>query len=187
MFDLFGKNKFKETTQGIYTSIVEQSRQPGFYLNCGVPDTPDGRFDMIMVHTFLVIRLLKGKPGEAADQAQAVFDLMFGDMDQNLREMGTGDTGIGKKIKAMAESFYGRIKVYEDGLADEVSLEDSLDRNLYRKSTPLPAEIKAFAAYMRREARQLEEGGVDKLLAGELTFGPVPAVSVEESEDNNDR
>jgi len=183
MFGLFGKNKFRETTQGIYTTIVEQSRQPGFYLNCGVPDTPEGRFDMIVVHTFLVIRLLKDETGEAADLAQAIFDLLFSDMDQNLREMGTGDMGVGKKIKAMAEAFYGRLKAYEDGLTGEGSLEEALDRNLYRNTTPLPAHIEAFALYMRREARQLEERTVPKLLAGDITFGPVPPVS----DESNDR
>ena len=92
---------------------------------------------------------------EASPLAQAIFDLLFSDMDQNLREMGTGDMGVGKKIKAMAEAFYGRLKAYEDGLTGEGSLEEALDRNLYRNTTPLPAHIEAFALYMRREARQL--------------------------------
>ncbi|MBT3307351.1 MAG: hypothetical protein HN377_12845, partial [Alphaproteobacteria bacterium] len=181
MFGLFGKNNFEALTQGIYTSIVEQSRQPAFYQSFGVPDTPEGRFDMIVVHTFLVLRLLKNETGEGTDLAQAIFDLMFADMDQNLRELGTGDTGIGKKIKAMAEAFYGRVEAYEAGLTGQASLEDALDRNLYRKTATDPAHIASFAHYVRREARQLEDKPLEALLAGDLTFGQPPSLLTENS------
>ncbi|NQV84839.1 MAG: hypothetical protein HQ494_13590 [Rhodospirillales bacterium] len=180
MFGIFGKNNFETLTQVLYTTIVEQSRQPGFYQNCGVPDTPDGRFDMIVVHSFLVLRLLKGETGDAPDLAQAVFDLMFADMDQNLREMGSGDLGVGKKIKAMAEAFYGRVEAYEAGLTGEASLEEALDRNLYRQTTIDPAQIASFARYMRREAGHLEEKTAKTLLAGDLSFGPVPSLVEED-------
>jgi cytochrome b pre-mRNA-processing protein 3 len=174
MFGLFGDKNLEGATHRIYTSIVEQSRQPGFYLNCGVSDTPDGRFDLIVIHAFLVLRLLKNETGNSTDLAQSIFDLMFADMDQNLREMGAGDMGVGKKIKAMAEAFYGRVKAYEDGLTGEASLEDALQRNLYRKTNPDQVQIKAMAGYMQLEARQLGEMAEKKLLVGNLTFGPAP-------------
>ncbi len=179
MFGYFGKKNIEDVTHRIYTSIVKQSRQPGFYLNCGVPDTPDGRFDLIVVHTFLVLRRLKDETGKTTDLAQAIFDLMFADMDQNLREMGTGDMGVGKKIKALAEAFYGRLKAYESGLTGEASLEDALDRNLFRKTNPDQVQIKAMARYVRRESLQLDKMDEKDLLAGLLTFGPVPDLSDE--------
>jgi len=182
MFGFFAKRKLEGVTHRIYTSIVKQSRQPGFYLNCGVPDTPDGRFDMIVVHAFLILRRLKDETGKPTDLAQAIFDLMFADMDQNLREMGTGDIGVGKKIKAMAEAFYGRIKVYEARLTGEASLEEALQRNLYRKTNPGQVQIEAMARYVQREARQLSEMAENKLLAGELTFGPAPDLGQEKND-----
>ncbi|MBC8338795.1 MAG: ubiquinol-cytochrome C chaperone family protein [Rhodospirillales bacterium] len=174
LFGIFPSNDFSDAAHRLYAAIVEQSRQPGFYLNCGVPDTPDGRFDMIMIHAYLVLDRLKDKSGEASRLSQEVFDILFADMDQNLREMGTGDMGVGKKIKAMAEAFYGRIEAYASGLKGEASLEDALARNPYRQANPDEAEIVALAAYMRRQAKQLEKAALEDLLAGTLVFGPAP-------------
>jgi len=159
----------------IYVSIVEQARRPGFYLSCGVPDTPDGRFDMIMLHAFLVLKRLKGDHDQTADLGQAIFDLMFADMDQNLREMGIGDIGVAARIKAMASAFYGRIAVYEEGLNGEPEkLNNALRRNLFRKTEPEKAHVSAIADYMEREAKQLEKLKVDVLIAGNVIFGPTP-------------
>ena len=131
LFGLFGAKRFDEAAHRIYFSLVEQARQPGFYLSCGVPDTADGRFDMIILHAFLLLRRLKKDHEQTAELAQELFDLMFADMDQNLREMGLGDLAVGKRIKGMAAAFYGRIQAYEDGLAgNETMLVDSLRRNL---------------------------------------------------------
>ncbi len=87
LFDFFRPKDFNETARKIYAALVEQARQPAFYLSCGVPDTPDGRFDMILLHAVLVLRRLKRDHDKTADLSQAVFYLMFADMDQNLREM----------------------------------------------------------------------------------------------------
>ena len=101
---------------------------------------------------------------------------MFADMDQNLREMGLGDLAVGKRVKGMAAAFYGRIQAYEDGLAgDESALVDSLRRNLYRKTEPDDSQLSTVSDYMRREAVRLDEIDTDRLLKGELDFGPAPA------------
>ncbi len=177
LFNFFRPKDFDETARKIYASLVEQARQPAFYLSCGVPDTPDGRFDMILLHAVLVLRRLKRDHDKTADLGQAVFDLMFADMDQNLREMGTGDLGVGKRVKAMAKAFYGRAQVYEAGLEEEGTdgLNQALARNLYRKTSPGAGQIAAIADYMRIEARRLDETDIDSLAAGNLIFGPAPA------------
>ncbi len=100
----------------LYAGAVAQARQPVFYARLGVPDTVDGRFDLVALHIFLILQRLKAEP-DAAPFAQAVFDAMFADMDRNLREMGVGDLSVGKKVKAMAQGLYGRIAAYEAGLA----------------------------------------------------------------------
>ncbi|NQV43978.1 MAG: hypothetical protein HQ501_03695 [Rhodospirillales bacterium] len=101
----------------LYVTIVHQSRLPVFYDKYEVQDTPEGRFDLLAIHTYLVLRRLREEHEKAAELSQALFDLMFADLDQNLREMGYGDTGVAKRIRKMAEGFYGRINAYDEGLA----------------------------------------------------------------------
>lgn len=173
IFNFLSPNPVDDTARKIYVSLVKQGRQPVFYLSFGVPDTPDGRFDLIALHAFLLFRRFKRDHDRTEALGQAVFDLMFADMDQNLREMGVGDLGVGKRIKGMAEGFFGRVQAYEKGLDDTPeALESALKRNLYRKSTPSDTQVSAMAAYMRRQAARLDMIDTESLLAGDLTFDP---------------
>ena len=99
----FGYKKDKRLcAQLLYKNIVAHSRQEIFYKDYGVPDTIDGRFELIVFHAFLVIdRLKRNKSLESRQLSQELFDEMFMNFDINLREMGVGDMGIGKKIKHM--------------------------------------------------------------------------------------
>ena len=87
----------------LYSGVVAQARQPYFYTDLAVPDTPDGRYDMIMIHAFSFLHRLKQDLPNTKEISQAVFDIMFEDMDKSLREMGAGDVGIGRRIKEMAK------------------------------------------------------------------------------------
>lgn len=161
--------------EALYRQIVEQARRPAFYLTGGVPDTVAGRFDLIALHAFLAMHQLKaaGQPG--AGISQALFDTMFADMDRNLREMGVGDLGVGRRVKAMAKGFYGRVHAYEAALApgaEPEALAQALARNLYAGAAVAPARLAAMAAYLRREARAGE--GRTEVLDGRLSFGPPP-------------
>ncbi|MBM3485512.1 MAG: hypothetical protein FJX67_02595 [Alphaproteobacteria bacterium] len=162
-------------SERLYAAIVAQARQPGFYLAGGVPDTVDGRFDLIALHAFLVLRRLKDGRPAAAPLSQALFDLLFTDMDRSLREMGAGDLGVGRRVKAMAKAFYGRIAAYEEGLAKGgVMLDEAIGRNLFRGEDVRPEALKAIAAYLEREAAALVEQRLDDLLVGTVRFGPAP-------------
>lgn len=160
----------------LYGHIVAQARQPGFYTACAVPDTVQGRFEMIALHAFLVMRRLKtgGAPGRLA---QDLFDLMFGDMDRNLRELGTGDLGVAKRIKKLAKAFYGRIAAYEDGLTGAVAgrLEEALARNAYEEVAAPPAAVAALAAYLRQADAAMAGQPLDDLAAGRVRFIAPPA------------
>ena len=176
---LMGGSRRREegsSADALYRVIVEQSRKPRFYTACGVADTPDGRYDLIVAHMVLVMRRLHRSPAETAGLSQALFDLMFADMDQNLREMGVGDLAVGKRIKAMAKGFYGRLAAYDAALTsgDAAVLGDALRRNLYRKTVPLDDHVAAVAAYLGREARRLDAEPLDGLCAGRLRFGAPP-------------
>lgn len=161
-----------------YATLVAQARRPEFYEVCGVPDTVDGRFDLIALHAFLVMYRLKGQ-GEAAEAfAQNLFDQMFADMDVCLREMGVGDLGVGKRVKAMVRAFYGRIHAYQQGLdvpGDDHRLCVALDNNLYGTVTVAPERIDRMATYLRRAVADLAAQPVERLVAGEGRFGPPPA------------
>ena len=89
----------RRTARDLYGRIVDQARDPEYYASFGVPDTLDGRFDMLVLHAFLVIRRLQrgGDAGEAL--AQHLFDALIDDMDRSLREIGVGDLSVGKKVK----------------------------------------------------------------------------------------
>jgi len=159
--------KSRAAVRALYGAIVAAARNPAFYAEWGVPDTLDGRFELIALHAFLAIRRLK-QAGDNAAFAQALFDTMFADLDRNLREMGVGDLSVGRQVKTMAKAFYGRVVAYERGLAGSDSLDDALRRNLYGTVVPNVTQIAAAAAYVRRQAQALDAAPVGSLLAGEL-------------------
>lgn len=173
----FRRSTVKESAHKLYLKLVGQARRPEFYTGCGVPDTLDGRFDMIVLHAFLLMARLKRDRDEAAPLRQALFDVMFADMDRSLREMGVGDLGVGRRVKAMARGFYGRLAAYESSLADDddTALAAALRRNLYGTVQPEIAHPARMADYVRREAASLARQDLEDLLAGQVTFGPPPA------------
>lgn len=166
-----------EVTLALYRQIVEQSRRPEFYIACSVPDTLDGRFDMVMVHAWMVIRRLRTALPDGPPRAQALFDHMFADMDSNLREIGVGDLSVGKRVKAMARAFYGRVDAYDAALAAGTSaaLIEALGRNLYgtQPQTP-PDRIARMAAYLLESTKLLSDKDNIEILGGRLAFAPPP-------------
>lgn len=95
--------------------IVTQAREPIFYRDLGVPDTVNGRFDLLLLHLWLLLRRLRTVQG-AAELSQALFDRFCEDMDDNLREMGVGDQTVPKRMRAFGEAFYGRVQAYDQAM-----------------------------------------------------------------------
>ena len=112
----------------LYGAIVAQARNPIFYEELGVPDTVSGRFEMVVLHVVLVLERLEDK-----DVGQRIFDLYCKDMDQSLRELGVGDLGVPKRMKKMAEAFYGRSAAYRSALSarDSHGLATAIARNVF--------------------------------------------------------
>ena len=156
----------------LYDAVVARARATPFYAGGGVPDTLDGRFELIALHAFIVLRRLRGEPERTGELAQALFDAMFDDMDRCLREMGAGDLGVGRRVKFMASSFLGRIKAYEDGLdGGEEALRSALLRNLYGTVSAPPDGAAAMACYTREQIRALAAQPLDDLMRGRVCFG----------------
>ncbi len=170
---LFGRSPRDVAVRQSYADTVEQARQPGFYRDWHVPDSAIGRFDVIALHAFLVLHRLKGEAG-AAQFAEGYCGAIFDDMDRNLREMGIGDLSVGKKVRKLAEGFYGRAEAYERALqeSDEM-LQQVLERNLYAEAKPGTDTLLKVADYVRRNVAALALQDIEDLTAGRIDFAPL--------------
>ena len=159
----------------LYTAAVTAARDPFLFTTIGVPDTLDGRFDIVGVHAFLVIQRLKREPEPGPALAQALFDAMFSDMDINLREMGVSDMSLGRRVRAMWEAFHGRALAYSQAMEahDTPALEAALARNIWRGAPP-PSEgaAAALARLMRAQEACLTGQSMERLGAGDIHFLP---------------
>jgi len=116
--------------EAIYGMIVTQAREPMFYQVLGVPDTVNGRFDLLLLHLWMVLRHLRGLPG-GVELSQALFDHFCDDMDANLREMAVGDLKVPKQMQKLGEAFYGRAAAYDMGLSAGIEgLMEAINRNV---------------------------------------------------------
>jgi cytochrome b pre-mRNA-processing protein 3 len=168
----------EQAARDLYAGVVTQARQSRFYAGHGVPDSLDGRFEMIALHAFLLLHRLKRDNPEAAPLSQAVYDVFFGDMDQCLREMGAGDLGVGRRVKRMAEGFAGRIAAYEEGMAsaDDGLLAEALRRNLFGTAPEVAEDdIRSMCRYLRVQDACLAEQDFRSLSVGNIDFAPFEA------------
>jgi len=168
---LFRRNPHRDAAERAYGLVVEQARRPEFFTTLGVPDTLDGRFELISLHAFLYLHRLKAEGAAAAAFGQVFFDTMFADFDRSLREIGTGDLSIGRQVTRMAEAFYGRVRAYEDGLAgSDEELRAALARNVYGTTEPTEEQLVRLASYLRRENASLAGQSGAALCAGSIGF-----------------
>lgn len=160
-----------DVSNTLYLACVEQARAPVFFTNFGVPDTVDGRFDLIILHTMLLIRRLRRQGKEAAKLSQATLNHMFSDMDRNLREMGVGDLSVGKQVKKMAKAFYGRAEVWEEAMdKDGDTLPNALIETLFRAVNEPGDGPVNLAAYVTAADSGLRNLPDEQVLAGNLEF-----------------
>jgi cytochrome b pre-mRNA-processing protein 3 len=156
---------------GLYTAIVAQARRPGLYRHHGVPDTVDGRFEMIVLHLVLLFHRLGRDGTDGNGVTQAVFDLFVTDMDRSLREMGVGDLGVPRRMKAIGRSFYGRLDSYGRALTegDRPGLATALQRNLFPDgSTAFARDDLADYAFAAADGLALQSFAA--LAAGAIAF-----------------
>lgn len=156
----------------LYGAAVAAARDPFLYATLGVPDTLDGRFDLVGLHACLLIRRLRHAAEPGPLLAQAVFDAMFADMDINLRELGVGDMTIGKRVRAMWEAFHGRAAVYEAAMdqPDNAQLAEAIARNVWRNEPPPASSADALARLVRTQDAYLAGQPLASLQRGEVGF-----------------
>ncbi len=133
--------------RALYASAVAQARQPAFYARLLVPDTPEGRFEMIALHVILLIeRLMRqaaaqrgmDRGARAAELAREVQERLFDDMDASLREMGVSDVAVPRRIRKLGVAFYDRMARYHEALArdDAQALKRAILRHIYAATEP---------------------------------------------------
>jgi cytochrome b pre-mRNA-processing protein 3 len=149
------------TIETIYGMIVTQAREPYFYRDLGVPDTVNGRFDLLVLHLWMLLRRFRCF-AEGADLGQALFDRFCEDLDANLREMGVGDLSVPKRMRAFGEAFYGRTAAYDLTLTEgQEALARALCRNILNgesieKAQRLAAYVEEAITYLgNREEQEL--------------------------------
>jgi cytochrome b pre-mRNA-processing protein 3 len=179
IFHLFRRTPGDRTITTLYGTIVAQARVPAFYQNYGVPDTVNGRFEMIVLHTVVLLDRLNAGPGSLRALGQGIFDMFCNDMDANLREMGVGDLAVPKRMRRIGEAFYGRQAVYREALtsSDSAALAAALARNvLGADAATSGAEL--LGSYMREAVRRLAAQDDAALGRGEISFPATQATPV---------
>ena len=160
---LFTRNT--NPAEALYGAIVAAARQPGFYRDWAVPDTVEGRFEMMVLHMYLVLERLKPEPEPFR---QTLTDLFFSDMDRSLREMGAGDLGVGKKVRKMAEAFFGRVAAYAKS-TNANELAEALKRNVYGGAVDHDLAMK-LAAWIVVAKTRLKDQTAANILGGQIRF-----------------
>src|ERR1700749_685988 len=156
------------TIEAIYGMIVTQAREPLFYWDLAVPDTVNGRFDLLVLHLWLVLRRLRAAEG-AARVSQALVDRFCNDMDDNLREMGVGDLTVPKRMQAFGEAFYGRTAAYDMALeAGDEPLAQALCKNILNGESI--EQARRLAVYVKAVIAVLAGQDEQTLLAGSWKF-----------------
>ena len=176
---LTNRNQSRRSADRLYGAIVAQSRLPAFYVEAGVPDTVTGRFEMIVLHMFLVLERLQAETSEAANDAehlgQVLNEAFVTDMDSAMREMGVADVRVGQRIHEAAGAYFGRLMAYRRAFAAQPSgvvdlMADAIARNVLAETAAGGADAAAgarvLAGYARAVAGQLTELSLASLAAG---------------------
>lgn len=169
----FQSKKNRWAVDRLHRSIQDQALRPDFYYDGGARDNFSGRFEMTSLHAALMFRRLRTTGAAGKALSQDVFDALFDGFDEALRDIGTGDLSVGKKIRKMGEAFYGRAKAYDEAMAPgapELDLPHSLMRNLGLSET----ETDRFTRYVRLTEDTLKRHTDEQLMQGEVNWPRLP-------------
>jgi cytochrome b pre-mRNA-processing protein 3 len=157
----------------LHDDIVSAARRPALFVGLGAPDTLDGRFEMIALHAGLAMRRLTTISGAGMEIAQELADCVFGHFDDGLREIGVGDTAVPRRMKRLAEAFYGRNAAYGEALNEQTNdrLASALARNVYGVDDVASApKAAALARYVRACVEALDGQRLEDFAGGRVNF-----------------
>ncbi|HZN28201.1 MAG TPA: ubiquinol-cytochrome C chaperone family protein, partial [Xanthobacteraceae bacterium] len=176
---LFRRTPRDDSIASLYGTIVAQARAPAFYQSYGVPDTVNGRLEMIMLHAVLLLGRLEGEAEPLRRLGQGLFDAFCRDMDASLREMGVGDLAVPRRMRGIGEAFYGRQTVYRKALTapEQGPLAAALARNVFAGASG-PDGADRLAAYVRASVRELAAQDGEAFRRAQVRF-PDPGLVAE--------
>jgi cytochrome b pre-mRNA-processing protein 3 len=163
---LFPDKKQRAALAPLYAAIVAEGRDPFWYREGQVPDTIDGRFDMIAAIMALVLLRLEAEGEAGRVPAVLLTETFIDDMDASLRQIGIGDYVVGKHVGRMMSALGGRLAAFR--LGSEPGFRDAVERNIFHESPPSEAAVAMVAAGFERFAAGLDGTGLPDLLAGKL-------------------
>jgi cytochrome b pre-mRNA-processing protein 3 len=176
---LFRRAANERVIDRLHGNIMAAARRPGLYLQLGVPDTFEGRFEIFGLLAITTIRRLRELPPPGADMAQDLTDAIFRHFDIMLREMGVGDFAVPKRVRAMAAVFVDRARVYMANWHEDVAFAGALHRYVLRgDGDPAP-----LLAYIRRVADGLASVTLEQFSVGPLCFPDATQLSEEDPHD----
>lgn len=172
---LSGTPPLDATASELYGRVVTAARQSVFYRDLGVPDTPEGRYEMLAIHLFLGLERVNQERDHGKALAQRVIETFITDMDDCMREMGVGDTVVPKRVKRAAAGFYERAQVYRTALqqGDNAALSGALQEAIAFQNKKDATSAAKLAQYMREGAARMAVLPSAGILKGRVEFPPV--------------
>lgn len=173
---LFRNRSRAAVLERLYKRVADAARRPEFFLDLEIPDTIEGRLEVLVLHLVLVLRRLRQLPPPAEDVAQDLVDLFFRGLDASLRETGVTDTGVPRRMRGLAEAFYGRARAYDGPLdrSDRAALAEALLRNV----RPSERGADALADYVLASERGLAGADLERLLRDGPALSAAPSAAV---------
>lgn len=164
---IFGETKQRAPLQPLYRAIVAKGREPAWYREGRVPDTIDGRFDMIASLLALVLLRLEVEGESGKGPSVLLTEIFIDDMDGTLRQLGVGDYVVGKHVGRMMSALGGRLAAFRAG-REAGSLDEPVSRNIFHESPPSAEALTFVAGGLERFAAALDGAPVASVLAGDL-------------------
>ena len=165
---LFGATRRREELGPLYEAAVALGREPAWYLEGGVPDTIDGRFDVIASVVSLILLRLEAEGDSAKTDGVLLTERFIEDMDGQLREIGIGDVVVGKHMGKMMGALGGRLGAFRDAFAGTGDLQGAVVRNIFRDAAPSDAAVTFVSERLKALHGQLAATPMEHLLRGEL-------------------
>jgi cytochrome b pre-mRNA-processing protein 3 len=179
---LTSKSPGRNAAETLYGEIVSAARAPEFYRDLGVPDTVEGRFEMVALHLVLVMHRLGQEGPSGANLARHLNETCITDLDDNMREIGIGDLSVPRKVKKAAAALFDRHRDLLTAIADENT--ETLHALLQRDIGQLPSSTKvgstnvgstnvnigALARHVLKLHAHIAAAPTDSLLDGQISM-----------------
>lgn len=166
------KHQKRDLVDSFYQKIVNVSRNKVFYTKLNIPDTLDGRYDLLALFSIILTFALSRSGSKGVELSQILFDKIFLDLDFSLRELGAGDAGVNIKIKDMIRSYMGRQKAYCDCFEKNnyIKLETRIIRNIFRNVDKYDNEPKLLAKYCKKCIDKFKDKQIEYFISHKFNF-----------------